>query len=106
DEAPSHVLFSAGSLPWTYPKHAVAATYPVETYQDGSDLTLDGRPEIVISAIVGIWLGGAGGGGGGLCRDRLGRPQAAQAVRSLASELAPPGDGCTCVSALPAPDET
>jgi hypothetical protein len=60
DEAPSHLLFSAGSLPWTYPKHAVAATYPVETYQDGSDLTLDERPEIVISVIVAILLVGAG----------------------------------------------
>jgi hypothetical protein len=59
DEAPSHVLFSAGSLPWTYPTHSVeaGAAYPVETYVDGSDATLSERPGILIGVVAAGLLG-------------------------------------------------
>lgn len=61
DEAPSHVLLPAGMRPWTYPKNgepALDEAYPVETYVDGSDITLHERPKVVLAAaaatIVGI----------------------------------------------------
>jgi hypothetical protein len=59
DEAPSHVLFSAGDLPWTYPKGdapAVGEAYPTETYLDNPDVTLSERPEILIGLVAGIFL--------------------------------------------------
>jgi hypothetical protein len=59
DEAPSHVLFSAGDLPWTYPKHdapAVGEAYPTETYFDNSDLTLSEQPGHFIALVVGFAL--------------------------------------------------
>jgi len=60
DEAPSHVLFSAASSPWTYPSAGEPETgqaYPTETYVDGSDVTLSERPGIVIAVIVGLVIG-------------------------------------------------
>jgi hypothetical protein len=63
DEAPSHVLFSAGTSPWTYPKQdapEVGDAYPVETYVDGSDITLKERPGVVIAVIAaGVLIIGA-----------------------------------------------
>jgi hypothetical protein len=85
DEAPSHLFFSAGTSPWTYPKHGKpdADTYPVETYTDGSDLTLKERPGIVVAVIAGAVLGiGAllAIVGWGIQRRR--RPRAAAGTRS------------------------
>lgn len=60
DEAPSHVLFSAGASPWTYPKPGspeAGDAYPVETYLDGSDITLSERPGVVIAVIAASVLG-------------------------------------------------
>lgn len=60
DEAPSHVLFSAGAAPWTYPGGDVPAAgepYPTETYDDLSDLTLSERGWTFVLAIVGGLLG-------------------------------------------------
>jgi hypothetical protein len=59
DEAPSHVVFSAGSKPWTYPKHDEAArdAYPPETYVDGSDFTLSERGLVFVAAVGGVLLG-------------------------------------------------
>ena len=60
DEAPSHVLSSAGSAPWTYPKDAEPATgtpYPVETYVDGSDFTVSERGGVFLAVAVGGLLG-------------------------------------------------
>ena len=59
DEAPSHVLFSAGSLPWTYPKDGtpeVGDAYPTETYLDNPDFTLSERPGLFIGVIAGFVL--------------------------------------------------
>lgn len=55
DEAPSHVLFSAGLLPWTYPKDGtpdVGEAYPTETYFDNSDFTLSEQPGLFIGVIA------------------------------------------------------
>ena len=60
DEAPSHVLFSAGALPWSYPREGepgAGRAYPVETYVDGSDATLSERPRLVLVVIVGLLFG-------------------------------------------------
>jgi hypothetical protein len=60
DEAPSHVLFSAGAAPWTYPKDgepALGEAYPVETYEDGSDFTLSERGGVFLSVVGGVVLG-------------------------------------------------
>ena len=63
DEAPSHVLFAAGDLPWTYPREGepdAGEAYPVETYVDGSDATLHERPRffLVVIAVFVFALGG------------------------------------------------
>ena len=63
DEAPSHVLFAAGDLPWTYPREgepSAGEAYPVETYVDGSDATLHERPRffLVVVAVFVFVLGG------------------------------------------------
>jgi hypothetical protein len=55
DEAPSHVLFSAGDLPWTYPKGRApdaGDAYPTETYFDNSDFTLSEQTGPFIGVIV------------------------------------------------------
>jgi hypothetical protein len=59
DEAPSHVLFSAGSAPWTYPTNEpeTGETYPTETYVDGSDFTLSERGGLFLALVVGGLLG-------------------------------------------------
>jgi len=58
DQAPSHVLLSAITHQyWTYPKNVEPASgdaYPVETYKDGSDITLRERPRLVLAAAVGL----------------------------------------------------
>jgi hypothetical protein len=49
------VLFSAGSLPWTYPKDGtpdVGEAYPTETYFDNSDFTLSEQPGLFIGVIA------------------------------------------------------
>jgi hypothetical protein len=59
DEAPSHVLFSAGALPWTYPKDDtpdVGEAYPTETYYDNSDFTLSEQPGLFIAVVVAFVL--------------------------------------------------
>jgi hypothetical protein len=59
DEAPSHVLFSAGALPWTYPKDGtpdVGEAYPTETYFDNSDFTLSEQSGPFIGLVVGFVL--------------------------------------------------
>jgi hypothetical protein len=59
DEAPSHVLFSAGALPWTYPKDGtpdVGEAYPTETYFDNSDFTLSEQSGPFICLVVGFVL--------------------------------------------------
>jgi hypothetical protein len=63
DEAPSHRLFSAGSLPWTYPTDGtpgVGEAYPTETYVDNSDLTLSEQPGQFIALVVAFALVVAG----------------------------------------------
>jgi hypothetical protein len=60
DEAPSHVLFSAGAAPWTYPKQrepAAGNAYPTETYMDGSDFTLSERGWLFLVVVGGVVLG-------------------------------------------------
>jgi hypothetical protein len=60
DEAPSHVLFSAGAAPWTYPSGDVPAAgepYPTETFDDLGDFTLSERGWTFVLAIVGGLLG-------------------------------------------------
>lgn len=60
DEAPSHVLFSAGAMPWTYPIGYVPEAgepYPTETYDDLSDFTLSERGRTFIFVLVGGLLG-------------------------------------------------
>ena len=63
DEAPSHVLVSAGSLPWTYPKDGepeAGDAYPVETYVDLTDTTLSDQPWVIVGVIAGVLVfGGA-----------------------------------------------
>ena len=59
DEAPSHVLFSADALPWTYPKDGtpdVGEAYPTETYFDNSDFTLSEQSGPFIGLVVGVVL--------------------------------------------------
>jgi hypothetical protein len=58
-EAPSHVLFSASALPWTYPKDDtpdVGEAYPTETYYDNSDFTLSEQPGLFIALVVAFVL--------------------------------------------------
>src|SRR5262249_7336353 len=60
DEAPSHVLFSAGDLTWTYPNDGVPAAgeaYPTETYLDNPDFTLSERTGPFIGLVVAVLLG-------------------------------------------------
>lgn len=60
DEAPSHVLFSAGSAPWTYPKDGepdAGAAYPADVYVDGSDFTLSERGWLLLVVVGGVVLG-------------------------------------------------
>jgi hypothetical protein len=55
DEAPSHVLFSAGAAPWTYPRDgtpAASEAYLTETYFDNPDVTLSERPGLFIAVVV------------------------------------------------------
>jgi hypothetical protein len=59
DEAPSHVVVSAGSAPWTYPTNGAPAPgepYPTETYVDGSDFTLSERGGLFLVIVVGGML--------------------------------------------------
>lgn len=63
DEAPSHVLFSAGAVPWTYPREGVPAAgqpYPTQVYEDLSDTTLSEDPlgTLLIGALVLLGIGG------------------------------------------------
>jgi hypothetical protein len=90
DEAPSHVLFSAGSLPWTYPQDgepSAGEAYPVETYVDGSDATLHERPRFFL-VVVAALVFGVGGllavGGWSVQRIR---------ERKRSQTAAPPADG-------------
>jgi hypothetical protein len=63
DEAPSHVLFSAGAIPWTYPRDGVPAArqpYPTQVYEDPTDTTLSEAPAgtLVIGLLVVLAVGG------------------------------------------------
>jgi hypothetical protein len=63
DEAPSHVLFSAGASPWTYPQDGIPArddSYPTQTYEDPTDATLSENTPlflVVVGAVLGAVLG-------------------------------------------------
>lgn len=55
DEAPSHVLFSAGAMPWTYPRDGAPAArqpYPTQVYQDPTDTTLSETPAGILAVGV------------------------------------------------------
>jgi hypothetical protein len=75
DEAPSHVLFSAGSAPWTYPvdgEPAAGVPYPTETYVDGSDFTVSERGgAFLVIVVVGLFGVGAILAVGGWSVERL-----------------------------------
>lgn len=63
DEAPSHVLFSAGAMPWTYPRDEVPAArqpYPTQVYDDPTDTTLSEAPVgvLVVGALAVLAVGG------------------------------------------------
>jgi hypothetical protein len=62
DEAPSHVLVSAGADPWTYPadgEPGPGEAYPTDSYDDATDLTLSERPSFLYILIGGVFGGGA-----------------------------------------------
>jgi hypothetical protein len=57
DEAPSHVVFSAGANPWTYPEGGVPAAgkpYPTTSYADPADTTLSERPQLLLALVGGV----------------------------------------------------
>ncbi|HEX4745523.1 MAG TPA: hypothetical protein VFU99_01465 [Gaiellaceae bacterium] len=64
DEAPSHVLFGAGAVPWTYPRDGARAgrqPYPTQVYDDPTDTTLSEAPAatLVVGALVLLAIGGS-----------------------------------------------
>ena len=63
DEAPSHVLFSAGAAPWTYPRDEAppdGQPYPMQIYADLTDATLSEDPAgtLIVGALVLLAVGG------------------------------------------------
>lgn len=55
DEAPSHVLFSAGAKPWTYPRDGAPAAgqpYPTQVYEDPTDTTLSEDPAGILMPVA------------------------------------------------------